>query len=113
MNFSLHTVFGLSVLSALAGCSTVSDGSLLRWDARLQNVVPRSAIPAGTDSRCAPPLSTPVIGPEPLVGIVRLRVGRSPYDMAFWLPEGFDAQPGASVTVDSRRCKLWQAHSTK
>lgn len=108
MNLIPTNALTLIVPAILAGCSTADDGaaSMLRWNASIRSVVHRSAIPSGTDLRCAPPLGRPVDGLEPLVAIVRLRVGRAPYDMAFWLPDGLDAQPGASVTVDSRRCKL-------
>lgn len=113
MNFSLIGALGLSALAILSGCTGISDGSLVRWDASIRSVVPRSAIPDGTDPRCAPPMANPTSGIEPQVAIVRLRVGRSPYDMAFWVPEGFDPRPGASVRVDSRRCKLWPTPAKK
>jgi hypothetical protein len=109
----LANAFGLSALAILSGCAGVGWESAGHWNATLRSVVRRDSIPPGTDRRCAPPQANLEDAKEPLVAIVTLRVWGAPYDMAFSPPTGFDAEPGASVTVDSMRCKLRQAAPAK
>ena len=114
MKFVLKAIiFGFSSAAFLSGCAELGEGSAMHWNATLQSVVPRDSIPPATDARCAASQSNAVDDQERMVAIVRLRVGRLPYDMAFSLPAGFDVQPGESVVVDSMRCKLRQVVPTE
>ena len=101
---------GIAVCAAAltAGCA---NGALFGPSSALRRgsviaIVAGDAIADGTNLQCATPPGGMAPGRAAQVAIVRIRVGRAPYDEAFALPEGSTVQVGDIMIVHPQLCTI-------
>lgn len=108
MTLSTRTcaAIGIAICAALtAGCANGGPSSQLRRGSVIA-IVQRDAIPDGTNPQCATPPGGVAPGGAEQIAIVRIRIGRGPYDEAFALPEGSTVQVGDILIVHPQLCTI-------
>jgi len=105
-----HVPVGIGAfLLILGGCSEVAPfGLTSQWREGVAIlIVRRDAIPDGTSMQCISSTANSDATPrDALFVIVRMRIGRAPFDEAFGLPQGAVVRTGDVVRVQPRSCLL-------
>lgn len=99
---------GASLLILGACANEETSGLASQWrEGVAMSIVREDAIPEGASSRCiAPPPDSDAQPRDVLVAIVRMRIGRAPFDEAFEIPQGATVRAGDAVRVQPRLCLL-------
>lgn len=111
MTYQVRTRAALSMTlcgALLAGCTSGPlFGSAARWRAgSVTAVVHRDAIPDGTSLQCLPTPSDIARRDDELIAVVRIQVGRGPFDLAVVLPQGSTVQAGDHMTIHPDLCTV-------
>jgi len=105
---------GASLL-ILSGCANEETfGLASQWREGVAiSIVQEGAIPDGTSMQCisSPPRSA-ALPRDALVAIVRMHIGRAPFDEAFEIPQGVAVRTGDVVRVQPRTCLLRDTSKT-
>ena len=109
-----HALFIAGCVALLAGCSSGPHfGQEAQWRAAsVTALVHRDAIPDGASLQCLPTPSDRVRRDDELIAMVRIRVGRGPFDLAFVLPRGSTVQARDVVAVNLEQCAIRAATKT-
>jgi hypothetical protein len=105
---------GASLL-ILSGCANEETfGLASQWREGVAiSIVQEGAIPDGTSMQCisSPPRSA-ALPRDALVAIVRMHIGRAPFDEAFEIPQGVAVRTGDVIRVQPRTCLLRDTSKT-
>lgn len=102
----------LLILGGCAGEETFGLASQWREGVAM-SIVRQDAIPEGTSLQCiSRPPNSAAHSRDALIAIVRMHIGRAPFDEAFEIPQGAALRTGDAVHVQPRLCLLRETSKT-
>ncbi len=111
MSFSARTSSAASATICAALLAACTNGALFGPSSQLRlgsvtAIVRRDAIPDGVSLQCVTSPGSVALSGDEQIAVVRMRVGRGPYDEAFALPDGPTVQVGDIMIVHPQLCAI-------